>query len=146
MDHYANLNRMCVFSHDELVCKIAAAADQLEIEVASATRDDLQKMVDRETEMRKTTAAMGVTEYKREIFELIPDDERQCSTCRTTCFMSALKCPCSISKTIFLFINRFFTTEKVLIFFILGRLVCSKHVKVLCSCSPTKYCLRLFNF
>ncbi len=32
----------------------------------------------------------GVTEAEREAFELLPDDERQCAICKTTCFLSAL--------------------------------------------------------
>ena len=30
------------------------------------------------------------TEAEREAFELLPDDERQCAICKTTCFLSAL--------------------------------------------------------
>ena len=32
----------------------------------------------------------GVTESEREAFELLPDDERQCEICKTTCFLSAV--------------------------------------------------------
>ncbi|MEQ2187457.1 hypothetical protein GOODEAATRI_004874, partial [Goodea atripinnis] len=34
----------------------------------------------------------GITEAEREAFELLPDDERQCDKCKTTCFLSALAC------------------------------------------------------
>ena len=37
-------------------------------------------------------------EAEREAFELLPDDERQCEFCQTTCFLSALTCPCSPSE------------------------------------------------
>lgn len=38
----------------------------------------------------------GITEFERgEAFELLPDDERQCSVCKTTCFLSAMQCSCS---------------------------------------------------
>ena len=37
----------------------------------------------------------GVCEAEREAFELLPDDERQCDHCKTTCFLSAITCPCS---------------------------------------------------
>jgi hypothetical protein len=31
----------------------------------------------------------GTMEAEREAFELLPDDERQCEHCKTTCFLSA---------------------------------------------------------
>ena len=40
----------------------------------------------------------GTMEAEREAFELLPDDERQCEFCQTTCFLSALTCPCSPSE------------------------------------------------
>lgn len=52
-------------------------------------------------------------------FELLPDDERQCVKCKTTCFMSALSCACAP-----------------------GLLVCLHHARELCPCPPHKYRLR----
>lgn len=40
----------------------------------------------------------GVTQANREVFELLPDDERQCDYCKTTCFLSAVTCSCNNSK------------------------------------------------
>ena len=40
----------------------------------------------------------GTVEAEREAFELLPDDERQCDECKTTCFLSSLTCPCSSSE------------------------------------------------
>ena len=37
----------------------------------------------------------GTTEAERAAFELLPDDERQCDVCKTTCFLSAVTCDCS---------------------------------------------------
>ena len=60
-----------------------------------------------------------MSEAERVTFELLPDDERQCDFCKTTCFLSALTCPCSP-----------------------GKLVCMEHIDNLCECSPTRHCLR----
>lgn len=61
----------------------------------------------------------GVTNAEREAFELLPDDERQCEVCKTTCFMSAMTCAC---------------TPDVL--------VCLRHYTSLCKCPPQKRTLR----
>ena len=61
----------------------------------------------------------GITEAEREAFELLPDDERQCDKCKTTCFLSALACyNCPES------------------------LVCLYHTEDLCSCPSDKLYLR----
>ncbi|CAO2624503.1 Lysine-specific demethylase 5C [Lemmus lemmus] len=61
----------------------------------------------------------GVTEAEREAFELLPDDERQCAECKTTCFLSALACyDCP------------------------GGLVCLAHIDALCGCPSGRQYLR----
>lgn len=61
----------------------------------------------------------GITEAEREAFELLPDDERQCDKCKTTCFLSALACSnCP------------------------ERLVCLYHTQDLCNCPTDKLYLR----
>ena len=44
------------------------------------------------------TLFQGTVEAEREAFELLPDDERQCDVCKTTCFLSSVTCPCSPSE------------------------------------------------
>ncbi|KAF2350829.1 JmjN domain [Trinorchestia longiramus] len=119
IDHYSKLKRYCVFSHDELVCKMASAPDSLELTVAAATYQDLLKMVDGEKRQRKALLQWGVKAAEREAFELLPDDERQCDFCKTTCFLSAVTCSCSPAK-----------------------LVCLRHHKNLCSCLAAQHVLR----
>ncbi|XP_060607947.1 lysine-specific demethylase 5A-like isoform X1 [Ruditapes philippinarum] len=118
IEHYRDLHRQCVFSHEELICKMAADPDNLDFKVAASTHEDLLGIADIEKQLRKNLLQMGVTEAEREAFELLPDDERQCSFCKTTCFLSALTCVCS------------------------ERIVCLRHADKLCSCPPSKYCLR----
>ncbi|XP_052780089.1 lysine-specific demethylase 5A-like isoform X2 [Mya arenaria] len=119
IEHYRDLHRQCVFSHEELVCKMAADPDNLDFQIAAMTHQDLLDIADNEKKMRKKLLSLGVTEAEREAFELLPDDERQCSFCKTTCFLSAITCPCSPD-----------------------RLVCLIHYNQLCSCPPSQYCLR----
>ena len=57
-------------------------------------------MVEQEKNLRRDLLEGGVTEAEREAFELLPDDERQCAICKTTCFLSALT---TIDKSIFYF-------------------------------------------
>lgn len=95
VNHYSALRRFCVFSHDELVCKMAMEPDNLNIGIATACYIDMAEMVDTEQKLRKALLEWGVSDAEREAFELIPDDERQCDVCKTTCFLAAVTCSCS---------------------------------------------------
>ncbi|KAM8815286.1 lysine-specific demethylase 5B isoform 3-T3 [Rhynchonycteris naso] len=119
VEHYRLLHRYCVFSHDEMICKMASKADVLDVVVASTVQKDMAIMIEDEKALRETVRQLGVIDSERMDFELLPDDERQCIKCKTTCFMSAISCACKP-----------------------GLLVCLHHVQELCSCSPYKYKLR----
>lgn len=119
VEHYRLLHRYCVFSHDEMICKMASKADVLDVVVASTVQKDMAIMIEDEKALRETVRKLGVIDSERMDFELLPDDERQCIKCKTTCFMSAISCSCKP-----------------------GLLVCLHHVKELCSCPPYKYNLR----
>ncbi|XP_054718406.1 lysine-specific demethylase 5A-like [Uloborus diversus] len=118
VSHYGMLHRFCVFSHDELICKMASDPDRLDISIAASTYQDMLRMVESEKELRKSLLEWGVAQANREVFELIADDERQCEYCKTTCFLSAVTCSCSNNK-----------------------LVCIPHKDKLCRCPPDKHCL-----
>uniref|UniRef100_A0A669B098 [histone H3]-trimethyl-L-lysine(4) demethylase n=1 Tax=Oreochromis niloticus TaxID=8128 RepID=A0A669B098_ORENI len=117
--HYRRLHRYCVFSHEELLCKMAADPESLDVELAAAVFKEMQEMMDEETKLRQAVQEMGVLSSELEVFELVPDDERQCYKCKTTCFLSALTCSCSPD-----------------------RLVCLHHAKDLCDCPLGDKCLR----
>ncbi|CAH0562135.1 unnamed protein product [Brassicogethes aeneus] len=117
--HYSHLRRFCVFSHDELVCKMALNTEKLDLTIAAATYQDMLHMVDSEKRLRKNLLDWGVTNAEREAFEVLPDDERQCDVCKTTCFLSAMTCSCSPDI-----------------------LVCLRHYKNLCECPASKRTLR----
>ncbi|XP_041944652.1 lysine (K)-specific demethylase 5Ba [Alosa sapidissima] len=118
VEHYRSLSRYCVFSHDELVCNMAAKAQQLELELACAVQKDLSAMISEEKGLRERAYKMGVWQSKQVDYDELPDEERQCAQCRTTCYLSALTCPCSPAQ-----------------------LVCLHHITHLCSCTPTGYTL-----
>uniref|UniRef100_A0A8D3DF56 [histone H3]-trimethyl-L-lysine(4) demethylase n=1 Tax=Scophthalmus maximus TaxID=52904 RepID=A0A8D3DF56_SCOMX len=105
--HYRRLHRYCVFSHEELLCKMAADPESLDVELAAAVFCKLHGL------------RLGVLSSEQEVFELVPDDERQCHKCKTTCFLSALTCSCSPD-----------------------RLVCLHHSADLCDCPLGNKCLR----
>ncbi|XP_063063919.1 lysine-specific demethylase 5B-B [Engraulis encrasicolus] len=119
VDHYRSLHRYCVFSHDEMVCNMARKAEELDELLASAVHKDLVLMLREEASLRERIRKMGVDQS--EVFEYagMSDDERQCVKCRTTCYLSALCCPCRP-----------------------GVQVCLHHADQLCSCAPSRYTLR----
>uniref|UniRef100_A0A8C9VZT7 [histone H3]-trimethyl-L-lysine(4) demethylase n=1 Tax=Scleropages formosus TaxID=113540 RepID=A0A8C9VZT7_SCLFO len=119
IEHYRRLRRYCVFSHEELACKMAACPERLDLNLAAATHREMFSIVQEERQLRKGLLEKGITEAEREAFELLPDDERQCHKCKTTCFLSALACTnCP------------------------ERLVCLYHTQDLCPCPTEKHYLR----
>ncbi|KAI5705479.1 hypothetical protein M8J76_005240 [Diaphorina citri] len=119
INNYSKLHRFCVFSHDELICKMAIELEDLDPKTAAETHQDMLRMVHYEITLRKVLRGWGVKEAKRESFELLPDDERLCSICKTTCFISSLTCKCNFQKQ-----------------------VCLRHYSELCSCPPVLHVLK----
>lgn len=118
IEHYSKMRRFCVFSHDELVCKMALDSDTLNLGIATACYLDMVEMIDIEKRLRKSLLDWGVTQAVRESFELLVDDERQCEYCKTTCFLSAVSCECT------------------------KQLVCLRHYAELCDCAPVHHTLK----
>lgn len=56
--HYRRLRRYCVFSHDELLCKMAADPESLDVELAAAVVKEMGEMMDEETRLRNTIQEM----------------------------------------------------------------------------------------
>ncbi|CAK9290602.1 unnamed protein product [Gordionus sp. m RMFG-2023] len=120
VSHYRELKRYCVFSHEELICKMASCPEHLDLSIASATLEDMTFMIEEERRLRKFLYEKGVTKAEREIYELLGDDERKCDYCNTTCFLSALTCNCLPAK-----------------------IVCLYHTDNLCKlCTSADYCLK----
>ncbi len=53
VSHYRRLNRTTVFSHEELVCKMAANPDNLDLNLAKAIYDDMVSMVEQESQLQQ---------------------------------------------------------------------------------------------
>lgn len=53
MSHYRRMNRTIVFSHEELVCKMAANPDNLDLSLAKAIYDDMVSMVEQEKKLQQ---------------------------------------------------------------------------------------------
>lgn len=53
MSHYRRMNRTIVFSHEELVCKMAANPDNLDLNLAKAIYDDMVSMVEQEQKLQQ---------------------------------------------------------------------------------------------
>ena len=93
ISHYAQLQRFCVFAHDELVCKMACLTpNDLGYEISEALLQDVVVMTETERNSRKLLLDNGIQSAKKVNFELIPDNERMCRECKTTCFLSAIQC------------------------------------------------------
>jgi histone demethylase JARID1 len=96
-----------------------AQPEDLELTVLVMAAKDASNMYSMEEQLRHSVINDGVSRTAMEVFELLPDDERQCAVCQTTCFLSAVRCPCIPNK-----------------------LTCLHHYKQLCPCPVTDKTLR----
>lgn len=58
VDHYRQLSRYCVFSHDEMVCNMAFKADTMDVDLASTVHEDMIIMVREERDLREKMKKM----------------------------------------------------------------------------------------
>lgn len=56
--HYRRLQRHCVFSHEELLCKMAADPESLDVELAAAVCRELTEVIDEESRLRQAVQDM----------------------------------------------------------------------------------------
>lgn len=119
VSHYSSLKRPCVFSHDELVCNMALIAGDLDRDIAEATLKDMVAMVNAETVKWNRAISFGINTVVEFNYVTVPDDERVCSECNTTVFLSSVFCPCNRMK-----------------------LVCLEHIHKLCHCKPSNYIVK----
>lgn len=58
IQHYREMSRNPVFSHEELVCKMAADPDGLDLDLAKAVYDEMLAVVEKEANRRHRLAKM----------------------------------------------------------------------------------------
>ena len=90
------MRRFCVFSHDELVCKMATMAENLTLQVkiwsdviicvlsklplilssqvAAVAYNDMLQLVEEEKQFTRNLLEGGVRDAEREAFELLPEE------------------------------------------------------------------------
>lgn len=100
MKNYSKFKRFPVFSHDELICKMTDANKNLNQKLAIATYEHFTEMIHEELVFRNVLFSLGIMQTEYYVFESVKDDERSCVYCKTTCFLSAIKCSCK-SNTIY---------------------------------------------
>ncbi|KAM3725450.1 Lysine-specific demethylase rbr-2 [Dirofilaria immitis] len=123
---YARVHRNCVFSHEELMVKMAKCATKLSVNVGVAVHEELYEIIVREKRFREIITSKGITESARVEYEHIPDDFRACAVCKTTLFMSSLSCRhkrlvclvhadliCSVCQTTDLTFNYRYTAQEL---------------------------------
>lgn len=66
VDHYRLLHRYCVFSHDEMICNMAAKADKLDAVLASAVHKDMVLMISEERDLREQIRQMVRASTKKQ--------------------------------------------------------------------------------
>lgn len=97
IDHYALSHRAPVFSHAELLCRMAASTEPLDVDFLFVVSKQLESLLTTERSLRRHLARLGVRRAERMVFEETEDEKRECDLCRTTLYLSALTCRCKSS-------------------------------------------------
>ncbi|KAL5110630.1 Lysine-specific demethylase 5B [Taenia crassiceps] len=100
VDHYALLHRPPLFSHAELLCRLAESGlegGRVPITFLLVVTDQLTGLLAKERSLRRHLVRMGVRRTERFVFEALEEGARECQLCKTTLFTSALTCSCSKS-------------------------------------------------
>lgn len=66
MSHYRRLGRHCVFSHEELIFKMAADPECLDVGLAAMVCKEMTLMIEEETRLRESVVQM--VSKKRQLF------------------------------------------------------------------------------
>ncbi|XP_057244301.1 lysine-specific demethylase 5C-like, partial [Malurus melanocephalus] len=82
IEHYRRLRRYCVFSHEELICKMAASPEKLDLNLAAAVHKEMFVLVQEERKLRKCSGAVT-----------------RCPMAVTRCPMAVTRCPMAVTHS-----------------------------------------------
>lgn len=117
--YYSSKRRPNLFSHSEILCRMACSWPNLDSALRPAVFEDLKDLLsDHRTQVKKAHRK-GVTSSSKEMMEAMSWGERRCVICHTICFLSAVTCSCDSE-----------------------RMVCLDHLNCLCDCDFSNYTLR----
>lgn len=121
---YARLRRYPVFSHEELLFRMAQD-DTLPTHHVQRLFVELLHVIRAERDQRRALLDMGIHQSQHVPFDQLPDEQRQCKHCRSTCYLSALICDCDLPSDV------------------PPSQVCLDHIHRLCSnCPPDRWTMR----
>ena len=92
LSNYRRVKRFNIFPHDELICRTAVDYTKLSLDMADFISEDLKQARDFERRMRRRIqTSYGITRTRKEFFEEIEYDDRQCVKCQMLLFLSAIQ-------------------------------------------------------
>ncbi|KRY69253.1 Lysine-specific demethylase 5A, partial [Trichinella pseudospiralis] len=116
VDLYKSVSRLPVFSHDEVIFKMAWDKN-LNKKLLMAVYTDVQVAYEREKVAKQDIENLKLVEEQCK-FEELPDDSRKCVDCATTLFLSAIECRCKPKS----------------------RMACLQHARSVCRLCNIKNC------
>lgn len=117
--YYSSKRRPNLFSHSEILCRMACSWPCLDSALRPAVFEDLKDLLSDHRVQVKRAFRKGVTNSSKEMMEAMPWGERRCAICHSICFLSAVTCVCDAE-----------------------RMVCLDHLNCLCDCDFSNYTLR----
>lgn len=117
--YYSSKRRANLFSHSEILCRMACSWPNLDSALRQSVHDDLKDLLSDHRSQVKRAYRKGVTTSSKEMMEAMAWGERRCVICHTICFLSAVTCSCDSE-----------------------RMVCLDHLNCLCDCDFSSYTLR----
>ncbi|KAH9403950.1 Lysine-specific demethylase 5A, partial [Tyrophagus putrescentiae] len=135
--NYALSNRFTVFSHDELICKMADSYNRLDMQLARETYNDLLMMAKNERELRDRMNLMGIISSERYVFETMGDDNRSVVAAIQPVFCLLCAASAQMKRRLIKKMKRIKSVNKAK-----PKLVCLNHYDHLCSkCSCEDFTL-----